>query len=193
MQLRCAGDWNNPWLLRKQPGQRDLRRRSLLLLREGTDQVNQSLVRFTILRAEPWNGVTKVRTIELRLRVDLPCQEALSQRAERNEPDPKFFQRGHHCLFRLSPEQRVLALQRGDGLNRVGAADGLRARFREAEVFYFALLNQFLHCSRHLFDRHIQVDTVLIEQIDRIHLQSPERCLSHLPDVFWPAVQSAPL
>lgn len=45
MQLRRAGDGNNPRLLRQQPGQRDLRGRDLLPRRELSDHLHERLVR----------------------------------------------------------------------------------------------------------------------------------------------------
>ncbi len=51
-------------------------------------------------------------------------------------------------------------------LDGVRAADRLHARFGKAEVLHLACLNQFLHRSRHVFDRHVRVNAVLIEQID---------------------------
>ena len=100
------------------------------MFREGVDHIDQRLVRFAILCAEAWHGVTEVRTVELRVRVNLACQEAFAKRAKWNESDPELFQCRHDRLFGLSPEKRVLALQRGDGLNCVGATDRLRARLR---------------------------------------------------------------
>ena len=42
MQLRCARDRNDPWLLCEQPGERDLSRCRLLLFRECPEQINQA-------------------------------------------------------------------------------------------------------------------------------------------------------
>ncbi len=75
-----------------------------------------------------------------------------------------------------------------DGLNRMGAADRLRACFRETEVLHLAFLNQFLYRSRNIFDRNVQIDTMLVEQIDRIDPQPLQRALSDLLDVLRPAV-----
>jgi len=41
---------------------------------------------------------------------------------------PKLFERRKDLVFRFAPPQRVLALQRRDRLNGVGAADRLCAR-----------------------------------------------------------------
>src|ERR1700722_4901818 len=45
---------------------------------------------------------------------------------------------------------------------------------RPAEVFNLTFVNQLFHRFRHLFDRHVRVNTVLIEQIDGIYLKSLE-------------------
>jgi len=104
------------------------------------------------------------------------------------EANPKLLKGGHHRFFRLSPEKRVLALERSDGLNCMGAANGFRGRFRQSEVLYLAFLNQILHSARYIFDRNIQVDTMLVVKIDGIDLEPLERSLRRLFDVLWPAV-----
>ena len=71
------------------------------------------------------------------------------------------------------------------------AADRLHARFGQAEVLDLPFLNQFLDGSRHVFYRHIRVDAVLIEQVDRLDLEPLERTLHGLPDVLRPAAQPA--
>ena len=53
-------------------------------------------------------------------------------------------------------------------------------------------LNQVFHCSCHVFDRHVRINAMLIEQIDRICLESLERRVGNLLDVLWPAIR-APL
>src|SRR5215472_13557675 len=53
-----------------------------------------------------------------------------------------------------------------------------------------ALLNQLLHCAGHVFDRYARVNTMLIEQIDGIDLESLERGFGDLLDVLWPAIQA---
>src|SRR5439155_14181124 len=192
-QLRGARNPNDPRLLRKQPGQCDLRRSYFPLFCEEADNIDQSLVRFAILRAEPWHAAAEVGAIELRVCVDLACQEAFAKRAKRDESNPEFFQCRHHRLFGLSPEKRVLALQRCDWLNCVRAADRLRARFGETEVLHLTFLNQVLDSARNILDRNVQVDPMLVEQIYGIDPQPLERPLCDLFDVLWPTIQRAPL
>jgi hypothetical protein len=83
----------------------------------------------------------------------------------------------------------VFALDRSDRLDGVGATDRLHSCFRKAEVLNLAFLNQVLHRPRHVFDRHLRVNSVLIEQIDGIDLESLERALCGLLDVFRPTIQ----
>ena len=72
------------------------------------------------------------------------------------------------------------------------ATDRLHAGFGKAEVLDLAFLDQVLHRSRHVFDRHVRVNTVLVEQIDDIHFEPFERGLGDLLDVLGSAVQSLP-
>ena len=108
-------------------------------------------------------------------------------------PIPSSSSVGNTSCFRLSPPQRVFALEGGDRLNCVCAADGLHARFGKSEVLHLALLDQVLHGSGHVFDRHVRVDAVLIEQVDDVGLEPLERGLDDLLDVLGPAVQGSPL
>src|SRR3989454_9014467 len=87
----------------------------------------------------------KIGTVEFRIFVDLARQEALPKRAIRHETNPEFLECGYHFLLRLPPPQRVFALQCGERLDRVCAANRLYARFGHAKVLDLALLDQFLH------------------------------------------------
>jgi hypothetical protein len=90
VQLGCAGNRNDPRLLGKQPSKRELSRRRLFLLLEFAQQINQRLVRFTVLWAKPWDGVAEIRGLELRIFVDLASKEAFTKRAKWNESDSEF-------------------------------------------------------------------------------------------------------
>jgi hypothetical protein len=56
----------------------------------------------------------------------------------------------------------------------VGAADRLRSCFRQAEVVHLTFPNQVLHRSRRVFDRHLRVHAVLIEQVNSLDAKSLE-------------------
>ena len=116
-------------------------------------------------------------------------QKTFAERAERHEADAEFGQQREDCRFRLAPPQRILALQGGHGLHRVRAADGIRARFRKAEISDLAGGNQILHRTRHLFHRHGGVNAVLVQKVDVIGIHAGERLLDHGTDALRAAVQ----
>src|SRR5580692_3072212 len=190
MQLSRARNRHDPRFLCKQPSQCDLRRCRFLLLGEPANQINHRLIRFSILFAKARDNVAEIAFVELRIFADLAREEAFAQRAKRNESNPEFLERRDHLRFRFSPPYRIFALQRSDGLNFVCATDRLYPRFRKSEVLHLALLNQILHGSSDIFNRYVRINTVLIEQIDDIGLETLQRSLSDFLDVLWTAVQS---
>src|SRR5437764_1499527 len=61
-----------------------------------------------------------------------------------------------------------------------------RQALSEQAVLDLPFLNQVLHRSGHVFDGHLQVHSVLIEQIDGLNLESLERGFGYLLNVLWP-------
>lgn len=55
-----------------------------------------------------------------------------------------------------------------------------------------AFRDQLLHRARDILDRHLRIDSVLIEQIDELRPQSLERSLGDALDVLGPAVEAVP-
>ncbi len=47
----------------------------------------------------------------------------------------------------------------------VGATDCLRTRFREAERLNLAFLDKFLHRPSYIFDRNVEIDARLMEEM----------------------------
>src|SRR5271157_5776954 len=134
MQLRSARDWNDPRFLGQKPGERNLSRCGLLPFRNPAEQVDQRLVRFESLRRKARQRAAEIGAVEFRVFVDLARQEALPKRAIRHETNPEFLECGYHFLLRLPPPQRVFALQCGERLDRVGAANRLYACLGKSEV-----------------------------------------------------------
>ena len=54
---------------------------------------------------------------------------------------------------------------------------------------HLAFRDQVADGAGDLFDRDRGVDPVLVEQVDRVDTQTPERCLGHLPDARRAAVE----
>jgi hypothetical protein len=125
LQLGGAGDRHDPWLLRQQPGQRDLRRRRALLLADLFQQVDQG--RFA-LRA---SGVNRGKVVRLSLLPNvvvssiLPVRKPLPSGLKGTKPIPSSSQAGSTSASGLAPPEGVFALDGRDRLDRVRAADGL--------------------------------------------------------------------
>lgn len=133
-----AGDRNDPRLPRHQPRQCDLGGRRALFGAELSQKLDDRLVVLHDDRREARERRSQVGLrVEARpyIHLQFPGQEALSQRSPRNKADAQLFAGLKHAVaFRASVDERVFALDRRDRLNGMRAADGLRARLREAKV-----------------------------------------------------------
>ena len=58
------------------------------------------------------------------------------------------------------------------------------------KCFTLPCLDQFLHRTGHVLDRHVGIDAVLVEQVDGLDPEPLERALGRLLDVLRPAVQA---
>ena len=141
MKLGGSRDRNNERLLGEQPRESNLRPCSLLLLCNLPEHIHQLLIGLASLRIEARHSITEVAAGEGCVLVDGAGEKSLAKRAERDKGDPELLERRQDFLFRRSPPKRILALEGGDGLNRVCAADRLSGRLRQAEVLHFACLN----------------------------------------------------
>src|SRR4051794_2975271 len=169
MQLRRAGNRDDPRLLREHPRERDLRRRRALALGDRAHELDERLVRASRVRiGEARDRVTEVAALELRVLRDRAGEEALAEWAERDEADAELLERGEDLLLRLAPPERVLTLQRRHGLDGMRAADVLHARLRHPEVPHLAGLDQLLDGAGDVFDRDVRIDAVLVEQVDPV-------------------------
>ena len=56
---------------------------------------------------------------------------------------------------------------------------------------HLTLGDKILDGARHLLDRHIGIDPVLIEEVNRVDPQALQRLFGDLPDALGPAVESA--
>ncbi len=83
-------------------------------------------------------------------------------------------------------------MDRGQRLDPVRAAHGLRSWLRQPEVQHFALCDQVFDGARHLFDRHRRVNPVLIEQIDVVGAQPLQHRVDGAADVLGLAVCAGP-
>ncbi len=188
MQLSGPRNWDNPWLLGQQPCKCNLRLGRILLVCDLPKSIHQCLICLARLGGEARNDVAEISLVELCLVGDCTREKALTQWAERDEPYPEFLQRRKDLLLRLSPPQRVFTLECRDGLNRMGSTNGCCASLGHTEVLDLTLLDEVLDCSGHVFDGHIRVDAMLVEQIDHVTVEPLQGGFSHGPDPFRLAV-----
>src|SRR5579875_2435153 len=72
----------------------------------------------------------------------------------------------------------------------MSAAERLDPGLRHTETFDLALGDQLPHGAGDIFDRHVRIDAVLVEQIDRLDAQAPEGSLDGAADVIGPAADA---
>ena len=194
MQLRGARNGDDPRLLREQPRERDLRRRRVLALRRSRRADRPAPDSPFAPRARTAEGCCGSRCCRTSCsRRSCPVRKPLPSGLNGTKPMPSSSSVGKIFCFRLSrPPQRVFALHCSDRLHRVRAANRLHARLRQARMLDLALLNQFLHRAGDVFDRHVRVDAMLIEEIDGLDLEPLQRGFGDFLDVLRPAVQASP-
>ena len=112
VEFRGSWDRDDPGFLRQQPGERDLRRCRVLSFGKCSQPVHEGEIGLAILLRKTRHDVPEVVGIERGVRIDLAGEKSLAERTERDESDAQFFQRRQDLLFRLTPPQRVLALER---------------------------------------------------------------------------------
>src|SRR6185437_1403467 len=174
----------------EQPSKRNLSRSRLPLLGESADEVDNGLIGFPVLRREARDDIAKIAFVELCILADLARKEAFAQGTEWHKTDPKFFQRRDHFGFRLPPPQRIFTLQRRDRLNCMRTANGLDSRLRKTKMPHLTLRNEVFDRPRHILDRNVRIDAVLIEQVDHIRTKTFQSTLHVFADMCWLAVQT---
>jgi len=94
MELGCAGDWNDPRLLREQPGEGNLRGRGVFSAAQFCEQIDHGLVGLQGFRREAGQGTAEVVAGECGALVDLAGEEAFAEWAVGDEADAEFFEGG---------------------------------------------------------------------------------------------------
>src|SRR5258708_22159680 len=72
-------------------------------------------------------------------------------------------------------------------MDGMGEADVGYTGRGKAEKAYFSLLDQITYRTGHILHRHLWIDTVLIQQVNVIGLESLERAFDGLTDILRPA------
>jgi hypothetical protein len=92
----------------------------------------------------------------------LPVRKPLPSGLYGTKPIPSSSRVGITSASGFLHRARVFALECRHGHNCVCAADRLHSGFRESKVLNLTFLNQSLHCSCHVFDRHVRVNMGII-------------------------------
>ena len=75
----------------------------------------------------------------------------------------------------------------------MGATDGACTGFRQSPMQYLSLLHQILDRAGDLFHRHGRIDTVLVQEVDTVCTQPPERPFHRTTDMVGTTVQGGRL
>ena len=113
VELRRAGDRDDPWLLREQPGERDLRGRCVLALRDLLQQVDEDLFAWRASGAKRGTMLRKSPLVELVVSSTFPVRNPLPSGLNGTKPMPSSSSVGRISVLRLAQPERVLALERG--------------------------------------------------------------------------------
>ncbi len=93
-------------------------------------------------------------------------EKSAAERREGHQADAELAQRRQDLRLEVALPERVLALERGDRVHGVGAADRPLARLGQAEEADLPFAHQLRHRADDILDRHRGIDAVLVQQID---------------------------
>ena len=105
------------------------------------ERVYDGLVCLPRLCGKARKAISEIGTVERGAFIDLAGKEAPAQGAIGHEADAQVFEHGKDQGLRMSPPDRVFALDRSDWLDSVCAADRFCPWFRKPEVPHLALLD----------------------------------------------------
>src|SRR4051794_40300739 len=142
------------------PSDCQLGRGHALLGRDLLDLGDQIAVGLEILPREARAPTAEVVLVQLLRGAEPAREEAATERRVRDEADPKLAAGAKDLGLRIARPQRVLGLQRGDGVDGVRAAQGLRCCFAEADVADLALLDELGQRADRLLDGDVGIDAM---------------------------------
>jgi large subunit ribosomal protein L32 len=190
LPVSCPRDGNDVAAAYEYPRDRNLRRRHALALGDLLHAVGEPHVALEVGAREPRVTLPKIVVLQLVRRAEAAGEEAAAERAVRDEPDAELAQRVEDLALGIASPQRILRLQRGDGMNGVRATDCLRGCLREAEVAHLAGGDELCHRTDGLLDGRLRVDTVLVVEVDVVRAEPLQRPVDRRTDVLGPSVRT---
>ena len=127
---------------------------------------------------EARDGVAEVAALELRVRVDRAGEEALAERAERDEADPELLERREHLVApaRATTASTRSAARSPAGRRGPGGSSAPPASERpKCRTLPCSISSLTVPATSSIGD--VGVDAVLVEQVDAVGAQPPQRLL----------------
>src|SRR4051794_8269214 len=175
------------------PCERELAGRAPLLLGDAPHALDEVEVALEVLALEARVVAAEVVLVEVGRAREAAGEEAAPERAVGDEADAELADRRQDLVLGVARPQRVLALQRGDRVHGVGAADRLRRGLGEPEVAHLALRDELGHRPDGLLDRHAPVDAVLVVEVDVLDAEALQRGVAGAAHVLRAAVDAQAL
>src|SRR5262249_32167986 len=96
----------------------------------------------------------------------VPTDQTARKHSIGRDTDPELPAGREDFTFNTPRDQRVLDLQVCDRVHRLGAPDGLRADFREADVTHVSLLDQVGNRADRVLDGYVRIETRRTVDVD---------------------------
>src|SRR2546425_1269931 len=183
-----ARDGHDVPALGQEPRQHELRGRAPLVLGDLLDTVHQLQVVEEVRVLKAGVLAAPVTFWEVAGALNPAREETAPERRVRDEADAELAARGERLLRFGAIEERVLALDRGQGVDGVGSTDGGRLRLAQPEGAHFAPLDQPRHPAHRVLDGHAPVHAVLEIDVDHLHAETLEARVAGLLDVLGPSI-----
>jgi hypothetical protein len=186
-----TGDGDDVVVLRQHPRQRKLRRLAAFLLRDLLDFVYEVEILLEVFSLETGRESAVVVRGEIFEALELSGEKPAAERAVGDEAYAEFTAGREQFVFRLAAPQGIFGLQRANGMNFCGPAQGLRGGFREPYVADLSFLQKLSHGADRFFDGRGGIDAVLVVEIDGLDSQALQAGFAGSAHVFRLAVHSA--
>src|ERR1051325_148024 len=148
-----SGNRDDILALRQDPGERELRRGTLLFPRHRLHRVGERQIALEVLALKARIVAAVIVRREVLGLLEPAAQESAPQRAVGDETDPQLAAGREDLLLGVSRPQRVLGLQCGDRMRRMRLADGLGSGLGGTEEKDIPRLDQDRNRAARALDR----------------------------------------